>query len=214
MVLFSDESVGVDVGKGGDGDAGREGERLPEHGTAGIQGRPGRERIVDQENMGNKTRGVRAATCRVFPHVTGNGEGVADVGRLGRHGQADLGTGAAGAAEDVRAKLGAQRKGEFARDDLRLIVAAPPPPRPVERDGDDDVHVGELRRGSQAFAQHAGEVPPGRQPALILQVPGDMTVVRGRIVEEQRRGKGIRLVSTRRLTGRICLRLAIQAQNR
>ena len=145
--------------------------------------------------------------------VTGKGEGAVDIGCLGRHGQADLGTGAARAAEDVRAEVGAQRGGELARDHLRLVVAAPPLPRPVQRHRDDDVHVGKLRRGGQAFAQHAGEVPPGREPTFILQVPGDMTVVRGRVVEEQRRGESIRLVPAERLTGRICLRPAIQAQN-
>lgn len=112
------------------------------------------------------------------------GEGAADVGGLFRDGKADLGAGAADAAEDIRAQLGAQNGGEFACDNLRLVVAAPPLPRPMERHGNDDVHVGELRRSGQAFAQHAGEVPPGRQPTLVLQVPGDMAVVRGRTVEE------------------------------
>lgn len=146
--------------------------------------------------------------------VMGKGEGAVDIGCLGRHGQADLGTGAARAAEDVCAELSAKCGGELARDDLRLIVAAPPLPRPMQRHRDDDVHVGKLRRGCQAFAQHAGEVPPGREPTFILQVPRDTAIVRGRIVEEQRRGEGIRLVPAGRRFGWICLRLAIQAQNR
>ena len=142
------------------------------------------------------------------------GEGTADVGRLFRDGKADLGAGAADAAEDIRAQLGAQSGGELERDDLRLIIAAPPLPRPMERHGDDDVHVGELRRGGQAFAQHAGEVPPGRQPALVLQVPGYMTVIRDRTVEKQCRGKRIRFVPAGCAIGRSGVRLAIQAQNR
>ena len=140
------------------------------------------------------------------------GEGTADVGGLFRNGKADLGAGAADAAEDIRAQLGAQNGGEFACDNLRLVVAATPLPRPVERHGDDDVHVGELRRGGQALAQHAGEVPTGRQPALVLQVPGYMTVIRDRTVEKQCRGKLIRLVPTGCTIGRSDLRLAIQAQ--
>ena len=207
-------SVGADVCEGGDRDPGRERESLSEHGTAGVQGRPGRERIVDQEDVGCRAWSICIVTCIGSLQVTGKGEGAADIGRLGRHGQADLGTGAARAAEDVRAELGAKRRSELARDHLRLVVAAPPLPRPVQRHWDDDVHVGKLRRGCQAFAQHAGEVPPGREPTFILQVPGNMAVVRGRIVEEQRRSEGIRLVPAGRLTGRICLRLAIQAQNR
>ena len=45
-------SVGANVRKGGDRDPGRERERLPEHGTAGVQGRPGGKRVVNQEDMG------------------------------------------------------------------------------------------------------------------------------------------------------------------
>ena len=45
-------SVGADVCEGGDRDPGRERESLSEHGTAGVQGRPGGERVVNQEDVG------------------------------------------------------------------------------------------------------------------------------------------------------------------
>ena len=124
------------------------------------------------------------------------GEGAADIGCLRREGKADLGAGAAHAAQDVRAQVCAEDIRQLAGDDLRLVVAAPPSPRPVQRDGDDYIHVRELRRGGQALAQHPGEEPPGRQTALVLQVPRDVPEVRVGVVEEQRGGKGIRLVET------------------
>lgn len=142
------------------------------------------------------------------------GEGAADVGRLVRNGKVDLGAGAAGTADDVRAELRSQDIRDFARDDLRLIVAAPPLPRPVERHGNHYIHVDELRRGGQALAQQMGEMPPGRQSAPVFQVPGNMAVIRGGVVEKQRRGKRIGLVSARRTIRRGSQRRIRWAQNR
>ena len=105
------------------------------------------------------------------------GEGAADVGGFGRQGEADLRAGAARAAEDVRAELRSQDIRQLARDHLRLVVAAPPLPCPMQRHGHDDINVGKLRRGSQALTQHPCEVAPGRQTALILQMPGNVAKV-------------------------------------
>ena len=124
-------------------------------------------------------------------------EGAADVGGLGVGGEADLGAGAAGAAEDVRAQVCAEDIRQLARDDFRLVVAAPPSPRLMQRDWNDDVHVGELRRTGEALPQHAGEKPPGREPAFVFQVPGDMAVIRVGVVEEKGGGEGVWLVKRR-----------------
>ena len=139
-------SVGADVRKGGDRDPGRERERLPEHSTAGVQGRPGGERVVNQEDVGCRAWRICIVTCKGSLLVTGKGEGAADVGGLGRQRQADLGAGAARAAQDVRAELSSEDIRQLARDNLRLVVATLPPPRPVQRDGDDNIHVREVKR--------------------------------------------------------------------
>lgn len=122
------------------------------------------------------------------------GEGAADVGGLGRQGEADLRAGAARAAEDVRAELRSQDIRQLARDHLRLVVAAPPLPRPMQRHRHDDIDVGKLRRGSQALTQHPREVSPGRQTALVLQVPGNAAKVGPGIIEKESRGERIWLV--------------------
>ena len=101
--------------------------------------------------------------------------------------QVGLGMGVTDAAQDIGPQRGAQRTGQFAGNDLCLVVAAMPLARPVQGDGHHQVDIGKVGAGSQISAQLGGEKPPGRQIPAILQGLGNLLVGILVVVEKQRR---------------------------
>ena len=74
-------------------------------------------------------------------------------------------------------------------EDFGLVVAAGAAAGPVEGDGDDQVHVGEMRGGGQAAAQQAAVEAPGGEVAVILQGAGNSAA--GAFVVHEGDGIGI-----------------------
>ena len=74
-------------------------------------------------------------------------------------------------------------------EDFGLVVAAGAAAGPVEGDGDDEVHVGEVRGGGQAAAQEATVEATGGEVGVILQGAGDGAV--GAFVVHKGGGIGI-----------------------
>jgi hypothetical protein len=74
-------------------------------------------------------------------------------------------------------------------EDFGLVVAAGAAAGPVEGDGDDQVHVGEVRGGGQAAAQQAAVEAPGGEVAVILQGAGNSAA--GAFVVHEGDGIGI-----------------------
>ena len=74
-------------------------------------------------------------------------------------------------------------------EDFGLVVAAGAAAGPVEGDGDDEVHVGEVRGGGEASAQKATVEAAGGEVGVILQGAGDGAV--GAFVVHEGGGIGI-----------------------
>jgi dihydroxyacetone kinase len=82
-------------------------------------------------------------------------------------------------------------------EDFGLVVAAGAAAGPVEGDGDDQVHVGEVRGGGQAAAQQAAVEAPGSEVAVMVNGLGGTPLMEQYIlydeVENILREKGIRI---------------------
>ena len=115
-------------------------------------------------------------------------EDAGDVLQAGGGVQAGLSVGAAGAREDIGPIICLQGFGQFFGDDGGLVVAAGPFAEPVQRDGDDQVHVGEVPGGSHVSAQAGGEISAGFYVSAVLEGFGDELV--GVLVVVKQEGGG------------------------
>ena len=74
-------------------------------------------------------------------------------------------------------------------DDFGLVVAAGAAAGPVEGDGDDEIHIGKVRGGSEAATQQTAEKTTGGQVTMVFQGARDGAV--GAFVVHKGGGIGI-----------------------
>lgn len=115
----------------------------------------------------------------------GGTEGGGDVEGLGLDGEARLGAGAADAAEGARGAGHAERARDGAGDDLGLVVAAAELPRPVERHGDDEVHVREMPDLRQPEPKHLRKPPPYSYIIIVFKRLRNFVVRRTGLIDKE-----------------------------
>ena len=121
----------------------------------------------------------------------GGPESRSDVARLFFYGKARLRFRASAAPEGAGVAGSAECPCDGTGDDFRLVVAAAELPRPVERHGDHEVHVREMRRLPQLQSEKARETPPGGPVVAVFQRLGNLVVRRSGLVDKERGGVGV-----------------------
>ena len=148
---------------------------------------PAGEHVIDNEYVpGVQGGGEAAVRAECAPYVGG----------LLFEAEAGLAAGTAAAAQETRGHGGREREpgGNAPGHHLGLVISPPETAAAVQGHGDDKVHVGIEWRGSQAPAQHLGEVAAFGQVGTVLQGLCDIVVGRIRPVEKQGGGIGVWLV--------------------
>ena len=144
---------------------------------AGRQRGAGGEHVVDQQDVPRR-RDVSSSYRKGVGYVRGPG---------GLVREPRLAAGAAPAFQEAFRAGSPQAPRHLAGDECRLIVAAPPAPRPVQGHRHHQVHVRVERGSGEPAAQQAGEIPPRAEVAVVFQGLRDLLVSRLRPIMEKSR---------------------------